>query len=424
MATAPDGTKGKNFDGMAFATRAVHAGERPPHPDFTPVVTPIYPGSSFASDDMELADEIFASVREGYVYTRYGNPTNTAMETAVAALEGTETAIGFGSGMAALHGAFMGTGVRAGDTVVASRECYGATVTVLQNYFTRLGVRTIFTDMLDLTALEEVVQREKPRFVTFETVSNPLLHVADGPAITEIAHRAGALVLVDNTFTTPVVMRPAAWGVDMIVHSSTKYMGGHGDVTAGVVATTAALRHQLFEVNKAIGGILGPFEAWLVLRGLKTLALRMERHGANAAKVADWLVGHPAVAHVNYPGLADHPQHALMERLSLTGQYGGMISFDIAGADRAAAFRFMEALRLCIAATTLGDVYSLVLYPPMSSHRGLTPEQRAAIGIGDGLIRLSVGIEAVDDIIADLDQALEKVGSRQSAEASAEASPR
>jgi cystathionine beta-lyase/cystathionine gamma-synthase len=401
------------LDGMAFATRAVHAGERPPHPDYTPVVTPIYPGSSFAYDDMQIVDEIFGATREGFAYTRYGNPTNTAMEAAVATLEGTEAAIGFGSGMAALHGAFMGTGISAGDTVIASRECYGATTTLLQGYFSRLGVRTTFVDILDLAAVAEAIERERPRFVAFETVSNPLLHVADGPAITEIAHRAGALVVVDNTFTTPVLMRPAQWGVDMVVHSSTKYLGGHGDVTAGVVATTAALRHQMYEVNKAIGGILGPFEAWLVLRGLKTLPLRVERQCASAAKVAEWLGTHPAIAHVNYPGLADHPQHALIERLSLTGQYGGMISFDIADADKAAAFRFMESLRLCIPATTLGDVYSIVLYPPMSSHRGLTPEQRAAIGIGDGLIRLSVGIEAVDDIIADLDQALEKVGSRQ-----------
>ncbi|HEY7910144.1 MAG TPA: PLP-dependent aspartate aminotransferase family protein [Thermomicrobiales bacterium] len=403
------------LDGMAFATRAVHAGERPPHPDYTPVVTPIYPGSSFAYDDMQVVDDIFAATREGYAYTRYGNPTNSAMEDAVAALEGTEAAIGFGSGMAALHGAFLGTSVQAGDTVVASRECYGATTTLLQGYFARLGIRTTFVDALDLAALEAAVRREQPKFVTFETVSNPLLHVADGPAITEIAHRAGALVVVDNTFTTPVLMRPAQWGADMVVHSSTKYLGGHGDVTAGVVATTSALRHQLYEINKAIGGILGPFEAWLVLRGLKTLPLRVERQCASAAKVAEWLTTHPAIAHVNYPGLASHPQHALMERLSLTGESGGMISFDIAGADKAAAFRFMEALRLCVAATTLGDVYSLVLYPPMSSHRSLTPEQRAAIGIGDGLIRLSVGIEAVDDIIADLDQALGKVGSRQQA---------
>ena len=200
------------LDGMAFATRAVHAGERPPHPDYTPVVTPIYPGSSFAYDDMAVVDDIFAATREGYAYTRYGNPTNSAMEDAVAALEGTEAAMGFGSGMAALHGAFLGTGVQAGDTVVASRECYGATTTLLQGYLARLGVRTTFVDMLDLAAVEEAVGREQPKFVTFETVSNPLLHVADGPAITEIAHRAGALVVVDNTFTTPVLMRPVAVG--------------------------------------------------------------------------------------------------------------------------------------------------------------------------------------------------------------------
>ncbi len=392
-------------DAFGLATRAVHAGERPAHPDFTPVVTPIYPGSSFIYDDMTVEDQVLGAERPGYVYTRYGNPTTHAMEEAVAALEGTEAAIAFGSGMAALHGAFLGTGIGAGDTVVASRECYGATVTLLNGYLTRLGVRTIFVDILDLAAVEAAVEREKPRFVTFETVSNPLLHVADGPAIVEIAHRHGAFVVVDSTFTTPVVMRPAAWGADMVVHSSTKYLGGHGDVTAGVVATSTALRVKLLDVVKAIGGILGPFEAWLVLRGIKTLPLRVERHCANAAQVSRWLAAHPAVAHVNYPGLPDHPQRALMERLAVSGWYGGMISFDIAGAGRAEVFRFMEALRLCLPATTLGDVYSLVLYPVIASHRALTPEQRVAIGIGDGLVRLSVGIENVDDIIADLDQA-------------------
>jgi cystathionine gamma-synthase/methionine-gamma-lyase len=397
------------LDGMGFATRAVHAGERAPKPDFTPVVTPIYPGSSFAYDDMETVDEIFATTRGGYVYTRYANPTTMAMESAVAALEGTERAMGFGSGMAALHGAFLGTGLCAGDTVVASRECYGATVTLLQNYLTRLGVGTTFVDVRDLAAVEAAVEREKPRFVTFETVTNPLLTVADGPALVEIAHNAGALAVVDNTFMTPLLMRPAEWGADMVVHSSTKYLGGHGDVTAGVVATSEARYQQLYEVNKAIGGILGPFEAWLVLRGLKTLPLRVERQCENAAKVAAWLATHPAIAHVNYPGLPDHPGYATMQRLSRTGQAGGMVSFDIAGADKAAVFRFMESLRLCVPATTLGDVYSLVLYPPMSSHRGLTPEQRAAVGISEGLIRLSVGIETVDDIIADLDQALAAV---------------
>lgn len=400
------------LDGMAFATRAVHAGERAPRPDFTPVVTPIYPGSSFAYNDMATVDDIFANTRDGYVYTRYANPTTMAMEQAIAALEGTERAIGFGSGMAALHGAFLGTGVTAGDTVVASRACYGATVTLLHNYFTRLGVRTVFVDSGDLATVEATVRAEKPRFVTFETVSNPLLRVADGPALAAIAHAAGALVVVDNTFTTPVLMRPAEWSADMVVHSSTKYLGGHGDVTAGVVASNAALYSQLVEVNKAIGGILGPFEAWLVLRGLKTLPLRVERQCANAARVAAWLAAHPAIAHVNYPGLPDHPEHDLMQRLAPSGQAGGMVSFDIAGADKVAAFRFMEALRLCTPATTLGDVYSIVLYPPMSSHRALTPEQRAAVGIGDGLIRLSVGIEAVEDIIADLDQALAAVSKR------------
>lgn len=393
-------------EGLAFATRAVHSGERPPRPDYTPVATPIYPGSSFIYDDMEVLDEIFAASRQGYAYTRYGNPTNTAMEATIASLEGTESAMSFGSGMAALHAAFLATGLSAGDTIVASRELYGATVAMLQGYLTRLGVRTTFVDFTDLDAVRAAIAQQRPRLVTFEVVSNPLLSVVDGPAITEIAHSAGAAVIVDNTFTTPLLVQPAAWGADMVVHSSTKYLGGHGDVTAGVIATTAELRQELYEINKAIGGILGPFEAWLVLRGIKTLPLRMERQSANAAQLADWLATHPAVAKVNYPGLLDHPGHDLMRSLSLSGQFGAMISFEIAGADRAGVFRFMQALRLCLPATSLGDVYTLVLYPRMSSHRGLTDQQHAEIGIGEGLVRLSVGIEAVKDILADLEQAL------------------
>lgn len=389
-------------------TLAVHAGERGPRPDFTPTVTPIYNSISYIYESMEDLDAVFARERPGYVYTRYGNPTVTALEKAVAALEGGEEAMAFASGMAAIHATLLAARVEAGATVVAAQDVYGATYTLLSRLFSSLGVRTRFVDIADLTAVERAIGEEKPKAVLFETVSNPLLKVADTPAVVEIAHRHGAEVIVDNTFASPYVFQPLAHGVDYVVHSSTKYLGGHGDVLGGVVVTSAQRCEALRELTKLVGGNLGPNEAWLTMRGLKTLPLRMVQHCRNAAQVAAWLQDHPRIRRVNYPGLTNHPQHEVATRLFRPGCYGGMISFEIADADQAKVFAFMEALQLVLAATTLGDVYSLVLYPAHSSHRALTPEERAQIGIGEGLVRLSVGIEDVEDILADLEQALKR----------------
>lgn len=389
-------------------TLAVHAGERGPRPDFTPVVTPIYNSIAYTYESMEDLDAVFARERPGYVYTRYGNPTVTALEKAVAALEGGEEAMVFASGMAAIHAVLLAAKVEAGATVVAAQDVYGATYALLSSLFSSLGVRTRFVDIADLTAVEQAIVEEKPRAVLFETVSNPLLKVADTPAVVEMAHRHGAEVIVDNTFASPYVFQPLAHGVDYVVHSSTKYLGGHGDVLGGVVVTSAQRCVTLRELTKLVGGNLGPNEAWLTMRGLKTLPLRMVQHCRNAAQVAAWLQDHPRISQVNYPGLTDHPQHEVATRLFRPGCYGGMISFEIADADQARVFTFMEALQLVLAATTLGDVYSLVMYPAHSSHRALTPEERAQIGIGEGLVRFSVGIEDVEDIIADLEQALER----------------
>jgi len=226
------------------------------------------------------------------------------------------------------------------------------------------------------------------------------------PQLAEMAHAAGALLLVDSTFASPYLLRPLVQGGDYAVHSATKYLGGHGDVMAGVVACSEEKGRDLRERQKLLGANLGPQEAWLAMRGLKTLPLRMRQHCANAQAVAEWLAGQPAVAAVHYPGLADHPQHALAARLFEARGFGGMLSFDLRGAGRAEVFRFMEALELVLPATTLGDVYSLALYPAHSSHRLLSPEARAALGIGEGLVRLSVGIEDAQDIIDDLAQAL------------------
>ncbi|MGH2532341.1 MAG: trans-sulfuration enzyme family protein [Thermomicrobiales bacterium] len=385
-----------------FATRAVHAGERPPRPDFTPTTTPIYSSSAYFYDDAATLDAVFGNEREGYVYTRYGNPTTRAMESAVAALEGTEDAVAFASGMAAIHAAILNE-VQAGSRVVAARDVYGATYAVLTNLFATLGVKATFVDILDLDALARTVEEVKPSAIVFETISNPLMRVADLAGIVEIAKRGKARTICDNTFASPLLVNPARLGVDTVVHSSTKYLAGHGDVTSGVVATTTERAFEMRELNKLTGAILGPFEAWLTLRGLKTLPLRVRQQSQNAERIVAWLVEDVRVERVNYPGLVELGQIARQFNCPLRG---GMVSFDVAGAGKENVFRFMDALQICVPATTLGDVFSLVLSPPISSHRSLTPEQRAAIGIGDGLVRLSVGIEDVADIIADLDQAL------------------
>lgn len=388
-------------------TEAVHGGERAARPDFTPVSTPIHHSVGYLYDDMADLDAVFGGQQAGYVYTRYGSPTVTAFERAVAGVEGAEDAVAFASGMAAVHAALLGAGVRAGTTVVSAADVYGATYALLERSLSTLGVKTCFVDITDLEEVRQAVGGEEPVAVLCETISNPLVKVADVPTLVEIAHGAGAALIVDNTFATPYLYRPLAHGADYVVHSATKYIGGHGDVMAGVVACSAERALDLRERQKLLGANLGPQEAWLALRGMKTLPLRMRQHCANAMEVARWLAEQRAVARVNYPGLPAHPQHELAGRLFEGRGFGGMLSFDLRGEGRQEVFRFMEALRLVLPATTLGDVYSLTLYPAHSSHRMLSAQARASIGIGDGLVRLSVGIEAAEDIIADLAQALE-----------------
>lgn len=387
-------------------TQAVHAGERGPRPDFTPVSTPVHYSVGYLYDDMVDLDGVFGGERAGFVYPRYGSPTVSAFERAVAILEGGEDAVAFASGMGAIHAALLGAGARTGEAVVAAADVYGATYALLERTLTELGVRVRFVDITDLAAVGQAIADEQPAAVLCETISNPLMKVADVPALAEMAHASGAALIVDSTFASPYLFCPLATGADYAVHSVTKYLAGHGDVMAGVVACSADRAHDLRERQKLLGANLGPQQAWLALRGIKTLPLRMRQHCANAQVVAQWLRGHPAVARVHYPGLETHPQHAVAARLFEGRGFGGMMSFDLRGAGQAEVFCFMEALQLVLPATTLGDVYSLTLYPAHSSHRQVAPEVRQAIGIGDGLVRLSVGIEAVEDIIADLEQAL------------------
>lgn len=384
-----------------FATRAVHAGERSPRPVFAPTSTPIYAATSYLYESMETLDAVLGGDEPGFAYTRYGNPTTRALEVAVAALEGTEDAVAFGSGMAALHAALLNE-IKSGSRIVAATDLYGATAQLLTTIFKSLGVETVFVNVLDLDALQSTVEETKPRVVLCETISNPLLHVADLPAIVEIAHANRAVVVCDNTFASPALVNPARFGVDTIVHSTTKYLGGHGDVTGGIVATTAERAFELRELTKLVGGIPGPFESWLTLRGLKTLPLRVRQQSQNAAEIARFLCDHPHIDRVYWPGFAS----PLSSGIFNNELRGGMVAFEIGGAGRAEVFRFLEALQVFLPGTTLGDVYSLALYPPISSHRGMDQEDRLAMGISDGLVRLSVGIEDIQDLIADLDQAL------------------
>jgi cystathionine gamma-synthase/methionine-gamma-lyase len=355
---------------------------------------------------MEALDEVFAGDREGYVYGRYGNPTVSALEEAVAALEEGESCLAFASGMAAIHTTLLALGARGGSAIVAAKDLYGATYGLLTELMQSQGVTVRFVDANDLDAVESACGQLNPVALLVETISNPLLKVANLPALADTAHRHGAAFLVDSTFATPVLVQPLRLGADVVIHSATKYLAGHGDVLGGAVVTSEELRTDILEILKMTGGNLGPQEAWLALRGIRTLPLRMQKHCENARRVAHWLDGDPRVTRVHFPGLPSHPQHALAVELFGGRGYGGVVSFEITGAGQAEVFRFFEALNLCIPATTLGDVHSLLLYPAHASHRTLSPAQRARIGIGDGLVRMSVGIEAVEDLLEDLDQAL------------------
>jgi cystathionine beta-lyase/cystathionine gamma-synthase len=400
--------------GARFDTLAVHAGERLPPPGAAGTSTPIYASSAFLSESAAELDEVLSGARKGYVYSRYSNPTVTALEVAINALEGGAATAAFASGMAALHAALLLVEPAPGDVILAARDLYGASHTLLNTLFAPLGVTPRFVDCGDAEALAAALQETpRPRAVLVEPISNPLIRVLDLEAIVRQAHEAGALVIVDNTFPTPFLLRPIALGVDIVVHSATKYFGGHGDTSSGsVTLRDPAHEAGLRSIAKLLGAVLSPFEAHLVHRGLKTLALRLERHCANAMTVATWLEAQPQVARAHYPGLASHPGHALAQRLFRPGYFGGMLAFEIANADRDTMFRFMDQLQLLIAATTLGDVYSEVSYPIMSSHRDWSPALRRRAGITDGLLRLSVGIEDPADIIADLEQALVAVAAR------------
>jgi len=391
---------------LQIHTKAVHVGDRKKAGPFVPATTPIYTASSYSYESMEQLDRIFGREEQGPCYARYDNPSSAALEEVVCALEGGYGALSCASGMAALHIAVVAALADRRKSVVAASALYGATVGLLMKVLEPMGVAVRFADVCDLDALRAAVAEAKPGCIVMESISNPLLRVGQIDRIAEIAREAGAALVVDNTFATPLLCRPLEMGAHFSVHSLTKYLAGHGDVMGGAVVTDEQHHESLRALSRTLGPVLGPFESYLTMRGIKTFPLRMERQCANACRVASWLAAHPRVERVYFTGDPAHPDAATIRRLFPVNLYGAMVSFEIRDADKAEVFRFMDALRLVVRATSLGDVHSMMLYPVMSSHREISPRHRQRMGIRDNLVRLSVGIEAAEDIIADLSQAL------------------
>jgi len=387
-------------------TRAVHAGDRKKPAPAIPVTTPIYSAASYFYETTEELDRVFAREQPGYCYARYENPTNVALEELVAALEGGHGALACASGMAALHMAVLTALADRPKRVLASTALYGATFNLLMQVLEPLGVACAFVDVCDLEAVAAAVKRDRPGCLLVETISNPLLRVAPLDRLAEVARQAGAALLVDNTFATPLLVRPLELGASLVVHSVTKYLAGHGDVLGGIVVTDESHYPALRALARTSGAVLGPFESYLAMRGIKTFPLRMERQCANARQLAAWLRAHPRVERVYYPDDPAHPDAGTVRRLLAAGLYGGIVSFELRGAGRAEVFAFMDRLKLIVRATSLGDVHTMILYPVMSSHREISPKQRERMGIRENLLRVSVGIEAIEDIQADLEQAL------------------
>ncbi|HEX8144405.1 MAG TPA: PLP-dependent aspartate aminotransferase family protein [Pyrinomonadaceae bacterium] len=396
------------LQGLDIETQLVHAGERRPVPHGLPVSTPIYTTATFTYDSMAEVDRVFSGETQGYVYTRYGNPTVAALEEAITKIEGGAGACAYATGMAALHAAIFACELAPGSVVLASQDLYGATTDLLFTVFGSFGIKTLTADFNDLAALEERARAHKPRVLIAETISNPLLKVCDIDGCARIAREVGARLIIDNTFASPYLCRPVERGADFVVHSATKYLGGHADAMGGlVVARDAADMTALVGVMKLVGGVLGVWEAHEIMRGLKTLAIRMERQCANAAQLAEHFSQHPRLLRTHYPGLAAPAEKAKIARTLRAPHTCALVSIELRDDTREAVFRVMDALRLCVRSTSLGDVFTGVLHPATASHREIAPARRRQLGISEGLIRISVGIEAVADIIADLEHALE-----------------
>ena len=408
-----------------LATRLVHAGERMAGtgtqngPCAIPTSTPIFATTTFLHGGATGLDSAFERAEQGgdeYVYSRYGNPTVVALETAMADIEVGRGAVATASGMAALYLAVLAAGTPVGSNepqvrhILASQDLYGSTHGLLRRFFQSNNVGLSLFDVDDLKGFKKALDEHEPDVVLIESLSNPLLKLADIETIAELAHAADARLVVDATMTTPVLQQSLKLGADIVVHSATKYLSGHADAMGGIlVARTGFMLDTARSYCRSLGSCLSPFEAKLISRGIKTLELRVKQQSANALAVAQWLEKHPVIARVFYPGLPSHPQHKFAA-LQWCRQFGGMLTFELAASPsrtlRESTFKVMDALKLILPATSLGDIYSVMTYPSISSHRDVKPEVLLAQGVTDGTLRLSVGIEGVEDIVADLEQAL------------------
>lgn len=390
--------------GRGFDTKAIH-GAQFPDPATGARAVPIYQSTSFVFKDAEHAARVFGLEEPGQIYSRIGNPTVDVFEQRMALLEGGEAGLATASGMAAMTLAIMGL-CRAGDTVISSSQLYGGSYNLLANTLPRYGIKTRFVDGSNLDEWERALAEEPNAKVCYiETPGNPRLNWVDVPQVAELAHARGLQVVVDSTFNTPYLFRPLDHGAHFVLHSATKFIGGHGTTIGGVlVGPVDFVLEQRAQLFRDIGPCLSPFNAFLLLLGLETLSLRMERHCQNALAVARFLEQHPAVAWVSYPGLESHPQHMLAQRLSPRGS-GAVLSFGVHGGLEAGR-KVINSVRLCSLLANIGDAKTLIIHPASTTHEPLTPDQQLAAGVTPDLIRLSVGIETVEDIIDDLDQAL------------------
>ncbi|MEJ1297043.1 MAG: methionine gamma-lyase [Candidatus Sedimenticola sp. (ex Thyasira tokunagai)] len=395
--------KVKKYQG--FATRAIHAGHDPRQHQGA-LNPPVYLNATYAFESTAQGQRRFLGEEPGYVYGRVGNPTETVLEEKLAELEGGEAALAVASGMGATT-SLLWSYIEPGDVVIADKTLYGCTFA----YFTE-GIRKFGVDVLfvDLTRLDELAAalNEKVRFVFFETPANPNMRIIDVLAVSALAHAVGAQVIVDNTYATPYLQRPIEQGADFVVHSLTKYLSGHGDLIAGaIIGPQEAIQHiHFYGVKDMTGAVISPFDAYLTIRGLKTLEIRMDRHCQTAQVLAEYIETHPAVEAVYFPGLKSNPQYELAKRQM--SQFGGMIAFELKGGYEA-GIRFMDSVELAIRAVSLGDAETLVQHPASMTHITYSPEERLEHGISEGLVRLSVGLENPDDLMADISQALDAV---------------
>jgi methionine-gamma-lyase len=385
-----------------FATKVVHAGQELDRSTGA-VVVPIYETSTFAFSDAEQGARRFIGAEEGYIYTRLGNPTTRALERSLAELEEGEDARACASGMAAINTAVLSL-VNKGDHVVTTESLYGGTAKLFFDILPKFGVQFPVVDLSEPKDVEGAI-RENTKIIYVETPANPTMKLTDIKATSKIAKEHGIITMVDNTFMSPYFQQPLKLGADVSIHSLTKYLSGHSDVIGGAIITSKAIIGLIDPVLRNTGATLGPFDAWLTLRGIKTLAVRLDRHNKNALKIARFLETHPKIKIVNYPGLQSHPQHELA-RKQMTG-FGGVLSFEVKGG-LGAAKKLMNSVSLCTLAVSLGAVESLIEHPASMTHFIVPKEERLKIGITDSLVRLAVGIEDAEDIISDLNQALEK----------------